>query len=68
MENYQLLSIIGANLIVFIGFMGSVIALHIQSNKRIDAIREDMKDFHQKYMEETKNFHARLCLIEERRK
>lgn len=61
MENYQLITIVGANLIVFIGFMGSVIALHIhgnnQTNKRIDAIHEEMKDFHK-----------RLCVIEERRR
>ena len=68
MENYQLMTIIGANLLVFIGFMSSVIALHIHGNKRIDAIQQDMKDFHAKYMEETKNFHGRLCEIEAKRK
>ena len=57
MENYQLLTIIGTNLLVFLGFMSTVIALHIQGNKRIDAIQEEMKDFH-----------ARLCVIEEKRK
>lgn len=68
MENYQLITIVGANLFVFIGFMGSVIALHIHGNNRanqqIRAIREDIKDFHSKYMEETKDFHKRLCEIE----
>lgn len=68
MENYQLITIIGANLLVFLSFMGAVIALHIhgntQTNKRIDAIQQEMKDFHSKYMEETKSFHARLCEIE----
>lgn len=34
----------------------------------IKAIEKEMKDFHIKYMRETKDFHARLCVIEERRK
>ena len=37
-------------------------------DNKIDAIQEEIKDFHQKYMEETKDFHGRLCAIEERRK
>lgn len=57
MENYQLITIIGANLLVFLGFMTSVIALHIHSNKQIAAIHAEIKDFH-----------GRLCSIEERRK
>ena len=60
MEPWQMFTIIGANLTVFFGFMGTVIALHLHTNRRIDdsikAINEEMKDFH-----------ARLCVIEERR-
>lgn len=56
MELYQILTIVGANLVVLMGFMGSVIALHIHGNKRIDAIHQEIKDFH-----------GRLCAIEERR-
>lgn len=57
MELYQILTIVGANLVVLMGFMGSVIALHIHGNKRIDAIHQEIKDFH-----------GRLCAIEERKK
>ena len=56
MDWIQVVVIVGANLTVFLGFMGTVIALHLQTNKRIDAIHEEMKDFH-----------GRLCSIEERR-
>jgi len=49
-------TIVGANLTVFLGFMVTVIALHFQSSKKIDAIQAEMKDFH-----------GRLCAIEERR-
>ena len=67
MDWVQVIIVVGANLTVFLGFMGTVIALHLQSCKKIDAIQDEMKDFHSKYMEETKSFHARLCVIEERR-
>jgi hypothetical protein len=56
----QVLTIIGANLILFLGLIATIISLFIHSNKRIDdamkAINEEMKDFH-----------GRLCAIEERR-
>lgn len=68
MENYQLLIIIGANISVFLGFMGAVIALHIHGNnkadKQIHSIQEDIKSFHKAMYEETKDFHRRLCEIE----
>jgi len=60
MKNYQLITIIGANLAIFLTFMGSVIALHIHGNnqttQQLNAIHAEMKDFHQ-----------RLCIIEERK-
>lgn len=55
MENYQLITIVGANLLVFLSFMGTVVALHIhgnsQTNKQIMAIQEEVNDFHQKLCE-----------------
>jgi len=56
MDNYQMLTIVGANLLVFLGYMGTVITLHLSTNKKIDAIQQEIKDFH-----------GRLCSIEERR-
>lgn len=35
-------------------------------DNRVDAIRQDMKDFHVAMLQESKDFHARLCIIEER--
>lgn len=57
MEPYQLLTIIGANLVVLMGFLSVTISLYLNSNKQINAIHQEMKDFH-----------GRLCAIEERRK
>lgn len=41
-------------------------AITTRTDALIEAIHNEMKDFHEKYLEETKNFHARLCVIEER--
>lgn len=56
MDWIQVIVIVGANLTVFLSFMGTVIALHIQSSKKVDAIQKEIQDFH-----------GRLCAIEERR-
>lgn len=45
----------------------------MHSNQRemttiVNAIREDAKAFREKWVEETKDFHGRLCAIEERSK
>jgi hypothetical protein len=72
MELYQLLTIIGANLLVFIGFMGSVIALHIHGNKQAKTDYRHMEARTNAILKaiqsEMKDFHKRLCVIEERRK
>ena len=53
----QVLTIIGSNLVIMLTFFGTTIALHIQTNNRIEAIQTEMKDFH-----------GKLCAIEERNK
>ena len=40
MEPWQMFTIVGANLTVFLGFMGTVVALHLQSDRKIDATGE----------------------------
>lgn len=44
-------------LVLFGSILGVVVPLHIQNLSRLDAIHQEMKDFH-----------GRLCAIEERRK
>jgi len=48
--------IVGSNLIVFLGMIGTIVGLYLHTDKKIDAIQSEMKDFH-----------GRLCAIEERR-
>lgn len=40
MENHQVITIIAANLAVFLSFMGTSIALIVHMNRRIDALHE----------------------------
>ena len=60
MEWLQVLTIIGANILVLFGFIGTVIVLHLHVNKRIDNTLTAM-------FEEMKDFHARLCVIESKK-
>ena len=51
MEWYQVLTIVGANLLVFLGFMGTVVTLYILNDKKITEMKSEMKDFHGKLIE-----------------
>lgn len=53
----QIITIIASNLIIMLTFFGVSISLHNGMREEIRAINQEMKDFH-----------ARLCLIEERNK
>lgn len=50
----QALAIVGSNLIIMLTFFGVGISLHLSIREEIRAINEEMKDFH-----------GRLCKIEE---
>lgn len=57
MEWTQVLAIIGSNVVILLTILGVVIKLHLHTDKNIEAIHQEMKDFH-----------GRLCAIEERNK
>ena len=48
------MSALAQHLPVFVAFMGTVMALHMESSRRLDAIQSDMK-----------GFYGRLAAIEE---
>lgn len=50
--------------IIMITTLGTTIPLHIQTNNQIDAIHQEIIAIHQ----EMKDFHGRLCIIEERQR
>ena len=53
----QVIAIIGSNLVIMLTFFGVSISLHNGIREEIRGIQEEMKDFH-----------GRLCAIEERNK
>lgn len=53
----QILTIVGSNLIIMLTFFGITISLHLGIRGELRGIQEEMKDFH-----------GRLCAIEERNK
>lgn len=73
-EKIQWQPIIELSIVLFT-ILGSTIPLYIHTDSKLDsfqarnqeileAIRQDMKQFH----EEIKDFHGRMCAIEERNK
>ena len=44
MENYQLIILVATNVSIFIGFISSVVALHIHSNKLIADSNKEFND------------------------
>ena len=54
--------------ILLAGILGTMVPLYIHSDNRmeklVEAIRQDVKEFH----EEMKQFHGRMCAIEEKNK
>ncbi len=53
----QVIAIIGSNLVIMLTFFGVSISLHNGMREEVRAIQTEMK-----------NFHGRLCRIEERNK
>jgi hypothetical protein len=60
MDWTQVLTIVGANIILIIGMLGTFVALYIHSDSKMNANLKAIQD-------EMKDFHGRMCAIEERR-
>jgi len=50
-ETLQIILIIGANLTIFLTFMGIWVSLYLASRADIKAIHNEVKDFHNKLIE-----------------
>lgn len=68
MEWLQVLSLFLANAGLVIWFRTESRNDWRHMDAQVNAIRQDMKSFHIAMLEESKDFHGRLCAIEERRK
>lgn len=61
MEWNQVYTIIGANILLLAGSIGITISLYMHTDRKFHELLKDVKD-------EMKDFHGRLCAIEERNK
>ncbi len=57
MDWVQVLTIVGSNIVLILMMFGTTVGIWLHTDKKIEAIAQEMKDFH-----------GRLCAIEERNK
>lgn len=57
MDWTQAIAVIGSNIAMILVMFGTMVGIWLHTDKKIEAIHEEIKDFH-----------GRLCAIEERRK
>lgn len=55
-------------IMIIVTILGSTIPLHLHTSSQIDAIHQEMKDFHTKLAMQDQEFKTRLCAIEKERK
>lgn len=68
MDWSQILTIVGAHIAIFLWLRTETRADHKRALDLIEAIKDDVKNFNQKFYDESKDFHGRLCAIEEKYK
>ena len=61
----QILSLFMANAGLIIWFRAESRNDWRHMDNKVDAMREDLKAFHLAMLQESKDFHTRLCMIEE---
>lgn len=55
-------------IVVLVTILGSTIPLYLHTQDLIRSVQEDNKSFQAAMLNESKEFHGRLCIIEERNK
>ncbi len=68
MDWTQVLTIIGGNMAMFLWATRQARSDFIHLDKKLDEHRKEVTQIIKAIQEETKDFHNRLCLIEERNK
>jgi hypothetical protein len=61
-----LVTILGSTIPLYMHSDAKLDAYHVRSQETIDAIRQDMKEFHTQLALQDQEFKMRLCAIEER--
>lgn len=68
MENWQMFTIIGANLAILLAFMGTTIGLFMHNDKKIGETKKEIADRTREIIKEIRDsnldFHGRLAILE----
>ncbi len=64
----HVLTIVGANIVLIMGMVGTYIALYMHTDRKTDPNRVENRELLKAINDEMKDFHARLIAIEERNK
>lgn len=64
----QVLTIVGANIILIMGMLATYVTLYLHNDKKIESNRKETNEILKAISEEMKDFHSRLLIIEERNK
>ncbi len=54
-------------IVVMMTILGSTIPLYIHTDTKMQTMHIEMRGFHKDILDEMKDFHGRLCAIEERK-
>jgi len=66
MEPYEIWTIVGSNLAMMAVIFGSLIAMWLHTDSKIESSRKETNEIIKAMLDEMKDFHGRLCAIEER--
>lgn len=68
MENWQMFTIIGANLAILLAFMGTSIGLFLHTDRKIEDTKKELSERTREIIKEIRDsnldFHGRLCILE----
>lgn len=68
MENWQMFTIIGANLAILLAFMGTTIGLFMHNDRKITETKKEISDRTREIIKEIRDsnldFHGRLSMLE----
>jgi hypothetical protein len=68
MDWTQAITIVGANILLILSVIGTNIGFYLHTDKKIEANRQQTDKVILSILQEMKDFHARLCIIEENKK
>lgn len=66
MDGTQVLTIVASNITLILVMFGTTVGIWLHTDKKIEAIQVEMKEFHTKLALQDQEFKNKLCDIEKR--